>query len=301
MHLESCFPLTYDDDWCIKAVYFNQLPKYAVCKPWFNGYSLLYVTGLKTFSTVTHALFLIPSKSVFCLVSSSFKTPLLRKMRCFRRRLKAAADAGLICCLQQEGVPLKHIHAHWPQLCRWTDSYLHAVRAPALAWEEFNTRTRPSWMCAFLLVSLPGERRRRRPGSKTWRLPVPAEGVSCRTVGSLAFLPPFSNNGRRTGQVVPSLPGEKRTCSLLTPLVLVWLQLSGVFCCTLSSKSQMLCFSTHSDNDDGGLKSICLSPAKAGWNGFYWTEGVVEASCTLNPNMCTFPLVKSDQFRFVLH
>lgn len=38
-----------------------------------------------------------------------------------------------------------------------------------------NTRIRPSYMFAFLVVSLPGERRQRRPGSKTWRLPVLAE------------------------------------------------------------------------------------------------------------------------------
>ena len=40
----------------------------------------------------------------------------------------------------------------------------------------------PSWR-----LSLPGERRQRRPGSKTWRLTVLAEGVSCRTVGSFSL------------------------------------------------------------------------------------------------------------------
>lgn len=73
----------------------------------------------------------------------------------------------------------------------------------------------PSLMLAFLVVTLPGERRQRRPGPKTWRLAVLAEGVSCRTVGalslslSLAFLPPLRNNERQTGQViVPLLRGR---------------------------------------------------------------------------------------------
>lgn len=45
------------------------------------------------------------------------------------RGVKAAADAGLICSLQQEGVPLKETQVQCGELCRCTDSYLHAVQA----------------------------------------------------------------------------------------------------------------------------------------------------------------------------
>lgn len=84
-------------------------------------------------STVSsHFLYLYLCMSVSIDISiSHIKKPHRRAgQRYFRRPLKAAADAGLICSLQQEGVPAnKTLYIHCAELCRRADSYSDADRA----------------------------------------------------------------------------------------------------------------------------------------------------------------------------
>lgn len=129
----------------------------------------------------------------------------------------------------------------------------------------FNTRIGPPLMLAFPVVSLPGEGRQRRPGSKTWRLTVLAEGVSCRTVGSLShfFLRQETMKGRQV----------RLWCLCLWGVLAASVHLFCFGCsfptCFPARRRQkpnvmFFFFFIHTDNNDGGLKSFCLSPGMAG-------------------------------------
>ena len=86
----------------------------------------------------------------------------------------AARDTNALCS-NYAGVSVR-----WLALsgCHSLGSRLPVFSHPDRAFLDVS----PSWR-----LSLPGERRQRRPGSKTWRLTVLAEGVSCRTVGSFSL------------------------------------------------------------------------------------------------------------------
>lgn len=90
----------------------------------------------------------------------------------------AARDTNTLCS-SYAGVSVR-----WLTLrgCHSLGSRLTVFSHPDQAFLDVS----PSWW-----LSLPGERRQRRPGSKTWRLAVLAEGVSCRTVGSFSLYPVF--------------------------------------------------------------------------------------------------------------
>lgn len=76
------------------------------------------------------------------------------KWRCSRQAVKAAADAGLICSLQQEGVPPEKTPIHCAQICRCS-----CVRVPINRPPQFGLCLRVFFLNpdrAFLDVSPPG-------------------------------------------------------------------------------------------------------------------------------------------------
>lgn len=81
--------------------------------------------------------------------------------------------------VQQEGVPLKPPPSS-------SSLRVFRVRVEGAVGAELWSRGVSGLRPRFLVPSEPGRERRprRRSGWKTWRLAVPAEGGSCRTVGS---------------------------------------------------------------------------------------------------------------------